>query len=233
MDLTIRKSVCNVTRNVIKQNVDCSNIIESFQSSDNLKVGNVHVIMDKLPVKDVQQVINKYNIMTDANEYGFEFFPYIYGLFDCAVESERFIYVIREHINEPLLNLIKSIDRQFLWFEIAFYVIAIDYYLSSIMALEYSIDDSSLIYKPAKIATIEHRIGEFTFKIPTRHLIVLSNFHNESSHKLPSITWLKSHITSTPLITPPPSKIITLLDNCIKTPHLIPYLLHLNYDRTE
>lgn len=194
-----RDKIANKMFNYLEKTVNCENIIKFADRMINGKDNKNKLIIGEIPVsfqiisyndkleytqktdkdlKDNKWIQNKFktfDIMTESNHTGFEYFPYLYGVLNCHDSEKSKVYIFYEFFEGVLTNLINNIQHPSEWYDIIFQMIVIDYYLKT----------SGYNYKNATIANHLYRkldkpyykeyiLNNIKFNINHKYLIVLN-----------------------------------------------------------
>lgn len=127
---------------------------------------------DKTWTKDL---FNTFDFMTEANYTGFEYFPYLYGVLDCHDNENSKIYIFYEVFDGDLINLINNLEHPSDWYDIAFQMIMINYYIQVINGYRYNDGNpqNHLYKKLVKPYNKEYKFGDNAFRVNHKYLITL------------------------------------------------------------
>ena len=195
---------------------------EKIRESDNPDYDNDK---KKLSEKDVDKIFAVYDFMTEANYTGFEYFPYLYGVLNCHEGSNSRVYTFYESFDGNLINLIQKIDHPSEWYDIAFQIIMINYYIQIVNAYSYNNGEpqNHLYKKLAKPYYKLYQIDGIEFNINHKYLLVIWNITHikkitDKMRISSNISLLLEYLEkNTPKI-PPSSRIINLFNNIKSNP---------------
>ena len=144
----------------------------------------------------LQQLFDIFDFMTEANYTGFEIFPYLYGVLNCHENENSKLYVYYEMFQGNLIDLINNIEHPSEWYDIAFQVIMINYYIETVSGYVYGggILQNHLYKKLDKPYYKEYDFNGTKISVNHKYLIVLWNIDyiarisNEKDNGIPCVT---------------------------------------------
>lgn len=191
----------NITKKMVdflEEKVNCENVMkfadsykESPESLAQLKIDNVSVAFDIIDYDDtieqtyvsktnksreeINQIFKRFDFITEMNYTGFECFPYLYGVLNCHSDENSKIYVFYEAFEGKLNDLILNLNHPSEWYDIAFQVVLINYYLEIINGYTFNTESLQCYYykKLDKPIYKEYLIENHPIKVNHKYLIVL------------------------------------------------------------
>lgn len=117
-----------------------------------------------------------YDFMTEANYTGFEIFPYLYGVLNCHDNNNGRLYVYYEVFQNNMTKIFDNITHASDWYDIAFQMIYINYYIRILHGYIYDGDVQNHQYnKLDKPYYKDYEFNNTTIKVNHKYLIVLFN----------------------------------------------------------
>lgn len=235
-----------ISENMIKyleDSLNCENVMTFITKA---KKNNDTIIINDTPVtyeiinyqsnkskESVQKIFEIYDIMTEANYTGFEYFPYIYGVLDCHSDTNNY-YLFRENFQGNLIELINNIEHPSDWYDIVFQIIMIGYYLYDIIGVKYQFNIKELLYnKLNKPYYKEYKIGDHNITINHKYLIVIWNPNTINKNNINQINinmdFLLLHLKNHDIKIPPSNRIIKLIQDIAKPDSNIPDIIQEYY----
>ncbi|AQN68061.1 hypothetical protein [Saudi moumouvirus] len=224
-------------KNII--NIDSVNVfyeIINYNDSDrDLSENNDEDI--KITRNDVERIFSSYDIMTEANYTGLEYFPYIYGVLDCRDSINSKFYVFRENFQGILPDLIDNIEHPSDWYDVLFQVIIINYYLKTITNIDYHSNINKYLFnKLPKPYYKEYNIGNHVVNINHKYLIVLWDPENliasdkDINQVNINMDFLLEYIKNSNIKIPPSNRIIKLINDIQSSNKNIPDIINEYYN---
>lgn len=193
-----RAKIANKMINYLEKTINCENIIKFADKTTDGKNNKNKLMVDEIPVsfhiisyndesdyiqktdkdlKDniwIQNKFNTFDIMTESNHIGFEYFPYLYGVLNCHNSEKSKVYIFYEFFEGPLVNLINNIQHPSEWYDIIFQMVITDYYLK-LSGYDYvnATLNNHLYRKLDKPYYKEYLLKDISFNINHKYLIVM------------------------------------------------------------
>ncbi|AAV50952.1 hypothetical protein [Acanthamoeba castellanii mimivirus] len=196
---------------------------------------------DKPDFNDIKHMFDVFDFMTEANNTGFEHFPYIYGVLDCLNDIDSTVYVYYEKFDGTLPLLIDNIEHPSDWYDIVFQIVLIIMYIKYVGKMSFKAAPERFLYKKiTKPYYKEYSVGDTTLNINHKYLIVcwdtnttdfegIQNSESSSENKLPIIDldFLTEYINvnKDSLKIQPSNRIIKLIQEIKNQPDNIPKIL--------
>lgn len=194
----IRKTAPNrtdITQKIIKlleSQINCQNIMEFLDKNKaeegKLRVRNNVMQFSIIYYNDRDNIItiqdhditfdsltHIFDFMVEANYSGYEYFPNIYGVLNCLDGSNSKIYIFYEAFDGDLIKLLQEIGHASEWYDIAFQIAIINYYMVSINKYTYldAGPENHLYRKLSHSIYQNYSVGSYNFKINRKFIIVL------------------------------------------------------------
>lgn len=245
--------------NYLEKRVNCENIIKfvdrlvDMHNKNKLLVGEIPVFFDIVPYNDnsdykqksvsdpkdnqwIQKKFETFDIMTESNHIGFEYFPYLYGVLNCHDGERSKVYIFYEFFDGSLIKLIDNMEHPSEWYDVVFQMTVIDYYLKT-SGYDYSnaIPENHFYRKLEKPYYKEYLLNNIKFNINHKYLIVMGiwvDIFEKSEEKNPSnISLLLKYLEENKeqIKIPPSQRIIKLLNDLNDHPENIPDVLSSYY----
>jgi len=171
----------------LEDKINCHNVINFLDKSKISQSENKNkLIIKSIPLtfkiidndKEIKNLFEIFDFMTEANYTGFEYFPYLYGVLDCSDQNK--IYVFYENFDSNLIDILNNMEHQSEWYDIVFQMIIINYYIQNINNYKYDngIPQNHLCRKLPKPIYQDYHIYDIKFTINHKYLIVLWNITN-------------------------------------------------------
>ncbi|QGR53721.1 hypothetical protein [Moumouvirus maliensis] len=225
-------------KNII--NIDSINIyyeIVNYNDSDRDLSENNDQTNIEITRNDVEKIFTAYDIMTEANYTGLEYFPYIYGVLDCRDNINSKFYLFRENFQGILPDLIKNIEHPSDWYDVLFQVILINYYLRDIVNINYKSKINKYLFnKLPKPYYKEYHLGDHIININHKYLIVLWDPENliQSDTDINQVNinmdFLLEYIQNSDIKVPPSNRIIKLINDIQSSDNNIPNIINEYYN---
>lgn len=248
--------------NYLEKTINCQNIIkladkmvETKSNKNKLIIKDIPVAFNIVPYNDdknysqknseepkdtvwIQNKIKTFDIMTESNHSGFEYFPYLYGVLNCHDGDDSKLYIFYEFFAQNLANLINNLEHPSEWYDIIFQMIVIDYYLKT-SGYDYTnaTPENHLYKKLDKPYYREYILNNITFNINHKYLIVMGIWINimereESLNNESNISLLLDYVNKNKdkMKTPPSDRIVKLLTDIQSSPDNIPDILNRYYN---
>lgn len=123
---------------------------------------------------DISNMFEIFEIMTEANHTGNEYFPYLYGVLNCHDAENSRVYLYYEIFEGNLINLFSQVEHPSEWYDIAFQLIVINNFMQNLNNYKYSGALENFLYKKlSKPYYKNYDIDGKEFKINHKYLIVL------------------------------------------------------------
>lgn len=119
---------------LIIRNIPVAFYLIRYNDDESYKMGKNDDIKDTKWKKNVYTI---FDFITESNYTGFEYFPYLYGVLDCHSGKDSRIYVFYEYFDQKLIEIINSLEHPSEWYDIAFQLISICYYMHIINSYKY------------------------------------------------------------------------------------------------
>lgn len=156
-----RNKICKNMVTFLEKNINCENVMrltnnfmiksEDFDpnSINRLLINSIPTsfeiinyndsdeISKKYDRKDIENMFNIFDFITEANYTGFEIFPYLYGVLDCRNGKDSEIYLYYEEFDDILPELINQITQPKDWYDLIFQLIMINNYITVIKNYTY------------------------------------------------------------------------------------------------
>jgi hypothetical protein len=200
-----REKIAKYMINYLEERINCENVMKFADKTLQSKLGEgKEAVINKLMVENipvafkvmkyndtegyekknktdandriwVKNMFDTFDLMTEANYTGFEYFPYIYGVLNCHEKENSNIYIYYEVFDGSLIDLINNITHPSEWYDIVFQMIMINYYIEIINGYRYNDGtvQNHLYKKLEKPYYKEYHINSHKFNINHRYLIVL------------------------------------------------------------
>lgn len=196
---------------------------------------------DKPDFNDIKHMFDIFDFMTEANNTGFEHFPYIYGVLDCLNDIDSTVYVYYEKFDGTLPLLIDNIEHPSDWYDIVFQIILIIMYIKYVGKISFKAAPEKFLYKKiTKPYYKEYSVGDTTLNINHKYLIVCwdtntsdfeeiqnSEFNLENKFPIIDLDFLTEYINvnKDTLKIQPSNRIIKLIQEIKNQPDNIPKIL--------
>lgn len=192
--------------NYLKKKINCKNAVEFIDQSESsdmtehndnygkmiingLNVAHIKIKYDDVESDELTDDINRteikaifdyFDTITEANNTGFQQFPYLYGVLDCRNvdnPSDSNLYVLFEHFHGDLIRLINEIEHPSEWYDIIFQIIMINYFLYDLNNYAYPNGTvRNLLYnKLEKPYYQDYEIDGNKLRVSHKYLIVMWN----------------------------------------------------------
>ena len=249
-----RHEIAKKMYEILESKVYCKNVME-FSSKIKKKNDTNTLTIDKIPLSFMildyndpndnewkTKLIFTFDFMTEANQTGFEYFPYLYGVLDCHDGENSKLFIFYEKFTGILPDLIKSISHQSEWYDICFQLIMIDYYIVYIHKHEYcDCQIQNYLYKKLSSPRYQnYELGEYKFTINHKYLLVLWDFtciseKNVVVDKLSGVEHLMDYLVDhkQEITILPSLKVSELLKSVKDDPINTPKYLDICYNKSE
>jgi hypothetical protein len=173
-----------------------------------------------LPSILYDEMIRNFDRMTEINHMGFEYFPYLYGVLNCHDGIDQTSYIFYENTDRSIHDLILSTTNIQEWYDLAFQVAMMDYYLMQIYKYEdyvgvpkyfRVIDYEKAFYK-------EYIVEEMKVSIYHKFQIVYWKLDPLTVEKQSGVQMLYNIISDKDLINKPPRKVLEMLQEITLNP---------------
>ena len=204
-------------------NVPMALKVMSYNSSENyIRPRGKHVhLKDNRYIKNMLMTLD---FMKEANETGFEYFPYIYEVLNCPVfddcvekectEGNSKVYIFYEVFDGTLEKLILEIKYPSEWYDIIFQMALTNYYMEVLNGYRYKdAKPKNILYKKLpKMKIQEYELDGQKVSVKHNYVVVLWDFNYlekitpENKHLVISnIEFLLRYLRTTPEIPNPPN----------------------------
>lgn len=200
-----RIKIANKMISFLEEKINCKNVMKyTDETMDSILQEANDSIIYKLTINNIptafkvqpyidnlefeeqyKQLIDVFDFMTESNHTGFEYFPYLYGVLNCHDEEKSRLYIYSELFDGDLEQLLKKIEHPSEWYDIAFQIIMINYYIEIVNSKHYHA--SKILYrKLEKPYYKNYELLGYQLTINHKFLIVLSDiplFDNTDKEK--------------------------------------------------
>ncbi len=169
----------------------------------------------------LQNMFKTFDFMTEANYTGWPYFPYIYGVLNCHNGTDSKVYIYYEVFDGSLLDLFNRIEHPSDWYDIAFQMIMINYYIENVNGYRYNDGTpQNHLYRKIKPYYKEYTFDTHKYTINHKYLITLWDFNymepitdKNKSQVVSNIDFLLKYINKNrdKIKIPPSDRIIKLL----------------------
>lgn len=233
-----------ISRNMIqylKKKINCDDILifiqENTQHNNLLSIESTKVSYDDIEyVKSngdafiqnlnwIKKVDDTFNIFTESNFLGFDYFPYLYGVIKCQGIEKNHMYVFYESFDESLDKLFIKISHVSEWYDIVFQIVLI-YFCLEIINFRYyenGTPDKFLYRILPKPYYKTYLINNTEIKILHKHLIVFWNYplleiQSDNTPSCVSLLYKYIQDNKDKFNIPPSERILSFLSEIIKNP---------------
>ena len=201
-----RPKKSKIMRKYFGSRMNCENVMgyisENKSSNDTIKVNDEEVSFDIFDYdygKDVDKmtkILDRIDIMTDANESSAEIFPYIYGVLDCNLGANSKLYVLYEPFVGTFRDIHMEVGQSSEWYDITLQIILITEYFKEIMKIGCFADlDHILWNRMAKPYYHPYLLDDESVPILRHFDIVVSRFPTDCDNKVPTIELYHKYVT--------------------------------------
>jgi hypothetical protein len=220
----------------LEDRLNCENILQfigdhGLASDLTIEGEKVAFQQDTYPENDPElaSVYARYDFMTEANYTGFEIFPYLYGVLVCHDGTNEIDNVFREAFDGRLTQLLQKLEHPSEWYDIAFQLIFIHWYMTVANDLTYDGRLKNHLYRRLEKPFYKtYEFSETKITVNHKYLIVLWEDNKDYEEKS-NLDDLRSYLKeNTTLKIPPSNRIIKLFEEFSANPEnigqvLLPY----------
>lgn len=220
-----RNSITKKMVTFLEKKVNCENVMnfadnykKTSESLEQLNINNTlvsFIILDyddtqeqtyvsktNKSQKEINQIFKMFDFITEVNHTSLECFPYLYGVLNCHNNENSKVYIFYEGFDGYLNDLFPNLEHPSEWYDIAFQIILINYYLEIINQYTFNRETLHCYYykKLDKPIYKEYLIENHPFTINHKFLIVLWDLehlkpiHSDSFLPMQSISYLMEYL---------------------------------------